>query len=242
MNAAFNLKIFYPDAISQDEIFEYNEAFAFWYKVWLETRREVDEKLATPSDSFSRQSEILVLYWQDRPIATCCHRYVDLRHEHAIHDSFFTPSIWPDSVKAIIPSLGHTCVLGSHLFIDPDFRKSRSELPIKNIVSALSLTHIYGTKPDVLIGMTRIDKGLNKLFHDSGATSLHAGVSWYQIPVDLIALFPKKSPLTLNPHYQELVRTIGETCDRLGINYFDRHHANGGSNAARAECFFGRVG
>jgi hypothetical protein len=223
MNSALSLKIFYPDAIAHDEVDDYNEAFAFWHKIWLETRKEVDETLATHSDSFSRQSEILVLYYLGKPIATCCHRYVDLRHRCALSDSYFSSAIWPESVKAIIPELGQTCLLGSHIFIDPDFRKTKSGLPTKAIVCSLCLAHMDGTRPDVLLGMTRIDRGINKMFHDCGAISLYANANWYQIPVELIALFPKKVPVTIAPQHREAVQSIGATCNRFQLNYFERN-------------------
>jgi hypothetical protein len=242
MIAGLSLQIFYPDLISESEIDDYNEAFSFWYKIWLETRREVDDKLATPSDSFARQSEIMVLYFRGRPIATCCHRYVDLRQRCVIRDSYFAPSIWPEEVRAVVPQLGRTCVLGSHIFIDPEFRKSKSGLPIKNIVCSLSMAHINGTRPDVLLGMTRVDRGIDKVFHDSGAISLHANANWYQIPVDLIALFPKAAPAVIDPQYQDAVRLVGGTCPRFGLNYFQRNHYHGGMSVARAAESFEQVG
>jgi hypothetical protein len=247
MDESLTLKIFYPDTVSHDETDDYNAAFAFWYDIWLETRQEVDGTLATPSDGFSRQSEIMVLYCHGRPIATCCHRYVDLRHKCVIYDSYFTPSIWPDSVKEKVPTLGQTCLLGSYIYIAPEFRKRRSGLPIKNIVCALSLVHLNGTQPDVMLGMTRIDRGVHKIYHDSGAVSLHPNVSWYHVPIDLIALFPKKVPIKIDARYQEIVRSIGRTCDRFTANYFQRDrlldggHLNGGKSVARAADSFGRA-
>lgn len=248
MDPSLTLKIFYPDAISHDEIDDYNQAFAFWYEIWLETRKEVDSTLDTPPDSFSRQSEIMVLYCHGKPIATCCHRYVDLRHKCVVLDSYFSSAIWPESVKQKVPTLGQTCLLGSHVFIDPAFRKSKSGLSTKNIVCALSLTHMNGTRPDVLIGMTRIDRGMHKIFHDSGAISLHPTVNWYHIPVDLIALFPKKVPISIDQQYQDAVRSIGRTCSRFTANYFERdrlfessNHLNGGKSVARASDSFGRA-
>jgi hypothetical protein len=223
--ASLSLKIFYPDAIAADEIHDYNEAFAFWYEIWLETRREVDEMLTAPSDSFSRQSEILVLYSDGKPIATCCHRYVDLRHHCVLYDSYFSSAIWPASVKVLVPELGRTCLLGSHIFIHPAFRKCRSGLPIKNIVCAVSMTHVNATGPDVLLGAARIDKGIHKVFHDAGAVSLRDDASWYHIPVDLIALFPKKSPMRIDSQYEDIVRSIGETCHRFAVNYLQRDSA-----------------
>jgi hypothetical protein len=224
MYSSLSLKIFYPDAISHEEVDDYNDAFSFWYRVWLETREEIDDKVTRWSDSFSRQSEILVLYYENRPIATCCHRYVDLRHRSILEDSYFTPAMWPEEAKALVPNLGNTCMLGSHLYVDPEFRKTRSGLPIKAIVASLCFAHVNGTRPDVLLGMVRIDKGLHKLFHDGGAVSLHSAVNWCEkIPLDLIALFPKSAPIAIDPSYQEAVRLIGQTCDRFAVSYFERN-------------------
>lgn len=220
--SSLSLKIFYPDAVHDAELDEYNRAFAFWYEIWLETRREVDGSLATPSDSFARQSEILVLYDQARPIATCCHRYVDLRHQCVLYDSYFTSTIWPAAVRELVPTLGESCLLGSHIFIHPDYRRCKTALPIKAIICSLSMAHINGTRPDVLLGAARIDKGISKLWHEGGAVSLDAGASWYHIPVDLIALYPKRTPITVPAGFQEIVRTVGKTCERFTQNYFER--------------------
>src|SRR3954468_17082712 len=91
--STLSLKIFYPDSILSEELNDYNQAFSFWYEVWLETRTEIGEADDTASDSFSRQSGILVLSSAGKPIATCCHRYVDLRQLCISYDSFFTPAI-----------------------------------------------------------------------------------------------------------------------------------------------------
>jgi len=224
LHSSLSLKIFYPDSIIQSELDDYNNAFAFWYRIWLETRDEIEDRTNRWSDSFSRQSEILVLYYEGRPIATCCHRYVDLRHRSLIQDSYFTPAMWPDEARSVVPSLGQTCMLGSHLYIDPEFRKARSELPIKAIVCSLCFAHVNGTRPDVLLGMVRIDRGLDRLFHDGGAVSLHHGaVNWCQkIPLDLVAFFPRAAPIAIDPRYQEAVEVIGATCDRFATNYFER--------------------
>lgn len=241
MISNLSLKIFYPDLISEYEINDYNEAFELWNKIWIETRQEIGETALT-SDSFSRQSEIMVLYYRDRPIATCCHRYVDLRHRCVFRDSYFSPSTWPEHVREALPNLGQTCVLGSYIYIDPDFRKRRSGMPIKNIVGSLSLAHVDGTKPDVFVGITRTDRGVDKVFHNGGAISLEANARWYQFPVDLIALFPRKIPITIDPQYQSAVRSIGMTCARFRTDYFTRTHFQGGLSVIGTEESFGQVG
>lgn len=223
MHLSLSLRIFYPDAVSPDEIYDYNDAFSFWRKVWIETREEIGERTSRWSDSFSRQSEIMVLYHGNQPIATCCHRYVDLRHRALLEDSYFTSAMWPEEARRVVPTLGDTCMLGSHLYVDPEFRRSRTGLPIKEIVCSLCFAHVNGTRPDAVLGMVRIDRGLDRLFHAGGAVSIHAAVRWCEkIPLDLVAFFPRKTPIVIDPLYADAVRSIGGTCDRFAVSYFDR--------------------
>jgi hypothetical protein len=225
MDVALSLRVFYPDAISEQEMTAYNEVFVLWHEVYIEFRKGADNALPTPSDSFSRQSEILVLYDGGVPIATCCHRYVDLRQRCILHDSYFDAAIWPEHVKARVPDLGQTCALGSHIFIRPDYRKRTSGLPIKQIVCSLSMAHVNGTRPDVFLGIVRTDRGIDKVFHDSGAISLVSdAIGYYHMKLGLIALFPGRAPLPINPAYRDVVESIAKTCDRFGRNYFERSH------------------
>ena len=220
---AIRLKIFYPDQIRDEELASYNQTFDLWYKIWIETRKEVDAALGTPSDNFARQSEILALFVGDQPIGMICHRYVDIRQTCVIKDSFFSSTIWPEEVKQKLPALGATFVLGSHVFIDPAYRKSASGLPTKNILCALSFAHLNGTRPDVVLGMMRKDKSMHDIFYKSGAIMLHGDTNWYQIPVDLVAFQPKKKMILIDPAFMPIVETIGFTCSRFGANYYSKN-------------------
>jgi hypothetical protein len=214
-----SLKIFYPDAISSNEIDDYNRVGSLWNEIWRDPRRGLDAPPAGPPESFARQSEILVLYCDGEPIAACCHRYIDLRHECVLYDAGVTPAIWPAGVQAMVPGPGQTCLLGSHIYIHPEFRMGRTGLPIQDIVRALSMAHASGTRPDVVLGAARLDDAA----HEGGAISLHANASWCHVPADLIALFPNRRPIEVDAHYREIVETIGNTCDRFALNYRERH-------------------
>ncbi len=222
METSWNLKIFYPDSVATEEIEDFNRSYELWHRIWVETREEVTQGLPTPSDNFSRQSEILVLFSGQRAIGTICHRYVDLRHTAIYKDTFFNPSLWPEGVLGQLPSLGNSCVLGSHIFIDPDFRKNSSGLSTKNLLCALSFGHLNGTAPDVVLGMMRKDKNMHGVFYKSGAVTLHPDTHWYQIPVDLVAFFPSKKAITVDPDFASEAGAIGARCSKYGSNFFER--------------------
>lgn len=228
MSDSLELKIFYPDAIAEDEIEDFNGAYELWRRVWIETREEVARGLPTPSDNFSRQSEILVLYSGNRPIGTICHRYVDLRHAAIIEDSFFNPDLWSQEARAKVRTMGRSCVLGSHIFIDPEFRKNASGKSTKNLLCALSFSHLNGTAPDVVVGMMRKDKGMHDVFYKSGAVTLSQDVHWYQIPVDLVAFFPARQEIFIDPSFKKESDEIGSRCPKFQSNYFNRNQDNKG--------------
>lgn len=212
----FSLRIFNPALVADHELEVLDRVYELWKRVWVETRREVDSSLPTPSDNFSRQDEIFALFDGDRPIGTVCHRYVDLRSSFALDDSFFSGSIWPAHVLAKLPSLGRTCALGSHIFVDRAYRKGASGLPIKNLLCGLSFARMNVTKPDLFLGMMRKDKGLHELLYRSGGVTLHADANWYQIPVDLIAFFPSKQKIEIDPAFAGPIHEIIAGCKYFG--------------------------
>ena len=220
------LKIFYPDSIQWHELEDFNRAFKLWNDVYIETREEVDPKLPTPSDSFSRQHEIIAIYDGDRAIATACHRYVDLRHTYVLRDSYFLNSIWPQSVRENLPNLGNTCALGSHIFLDKDYRKSRCALNIKEIICNLSFTQVNAAQPDMLVGMMRSDRGLSNLLQKQGGHVLYKDTNWYQIPVDLVVFYPKQEPIRIDNHYFDILEKLGRTCQRYKKSYYHRYQGD----------------
>ncbi len=207
-----SFKIFFPQSIADSEVNEFNQVYDLWFKVWVETRQEVDPGLHTPSDSFSRQDEIVVIYHQNIPIGMQCHRYVDTHQNWVTKDSYFMPKLWPEEAKEKFLSLGRFQILGSHIFIDPKFRKSASGLATKDILCTVALTHVYGTSADALVGMMRKDRGLSGLFYRMGAICLHPDVFWYQIPVDITAFLIKEKPLIIAAEYKPIVDWARKNC------------------------------
>lgn len=225
-----SLKIFYPDIVPDHETEDFNAVFALWHKVWIETRLEVGLSAETPIDDFTRQTEVLALFYENRPVATISHRFVDFAQPAVMHDSYFSPTIWPDWLLKKIPHFGRYGVLGSQIFIDPDFRKRASGLPTKQIICNLCFAHLNLAKPEVLLGRMRKDRGLHELLYRSGGLSLHVDTSWREVPLDLVAFFPSKNPIALNPDFRDVVARMGEECDKFGQNIYFMKLKLGGKN------------
>jgi hypothetical protein len=209
-----SIRIFHPKFINRVDPNDYDLAFDLWHEVWRETRQEINVALPTYSDNFTRQDEILVLRHGERPIATCCYRYVNLRQRCTLLDSYFDPDIWPEPVRAMIPELGNVCALGSHIFVHHDFRGGKAGVSIRNVMCSLAIMRLQHTGLDLMLGMVRTDRGMDRVFQDNGSVTL-ARTRWHNWPIDLIALFPKTDPVVMDPRTAAAVQMAVDASSAL---------------------------
>ena len=193
---------------------EYSDAFELVYEFWKKTWRDVFQEIGKPSeirsDDLTRQHEILVLYHGERPIAMVCHRYVNLGLRSTLEDSYFS-SAWTKEDCERVRAIGGFGVIGSQILVDPEYRKSHRQIPTKQLISLLSLEQVQRAKPDLVIGTMRVDKGMNKLFYEAGATSLAKKIPYYGAEVDLVCFFPKINPIKINPEFKDTISSLLNT-------------------------------
>lgn len=200
------LRRFEPMHLRPEEIEAFDLTFDLWKSVWKETFEKMSGPEYLPSDNFTRQSEVLALFFEGKPIALVCHRIVDLKSRSSIEDSYFR--VWPEDSKRELLQLGKNCVLGSQISIAPQYRKLFSNLPTKQIISYLSLYHLKDQGFDVVVGMMRADKGMEEVFYQSGARCLAKKQMYYDIPVDLVVFLPKLKPIVIPEEFQFAVSRI----------------------------------
>ena len=184
----------------------HEKTYALWEKVWCQTYKEIDGTEHVPSDNFIRQHEILSLFFEGECCALVCHRYVDLSLKSAMKDSYFNP--WSQESMEKLKSQGPNVALGSQITIHPDFRKTKLGGHVKELTTYLSLRQLMERKVDAISGMMRVDKGMNKLFYDSGAHPVATEVVYRNFQLDLVAFFPRLTPLKIDPQFKSAVENL----------------------------------
>ncbi len=198
MNELEKMKLLVVTGASADEM-----TYRLWEQVWIQTFFELEGARDLSSDNFTRQHEILSLTLGGECIALVCHRYVDLSFPASHKDSYFKP--WPKEVMKKLGQAGPHVAIGSQITIHPEFRQSKNPLKIKNIITYLSLRCLKEKKIDAVTGVMRADKGMNNLFYQCGAEPLLKGILLHNVPVDLLAFFPKRAPLRIPLDYSDMI-------------------------------------
>ena len=185
----------------------YIQTYNFWRDVWSQLHKSIGGPLPLVSDGFTRQDEILALFYDNQPIALVCHRYGDFYNPQFLDDSYFKS--WSDKGLSNVKKLGRFGVMGSQIAVAPNFRKTEGEISIKHLISALSLYHLKQAEPDFILGMMRLDKSMEQVFFDMGAILIddEAG-QYYDKRFAYLAFVPQQKPIKIPAPYAELSKKI----------------------------------
>lgn len=201
-----HLQIFRPPVAPVDSA-KFEAVYSFWRRMWADAYKEMGKPSLASSDHFTRQHDILAIFYRDQPIASVCHRYADLSCASTYADSYFQYS-WTEKETSALKSGGGIGVLGSQITVDPLFRRPMGDLSMKYLTSFLSLYYAHQLNVDVILGMMRVDRGMDRVFYEAGARQLAPRMPYFDVLVDLVAFYPKQEALRLPVEYQDMVESL----------------------------------
>ena len=171
---------------------DYSGAYQLWKNVWSKTFAELEGARHLNSDDFTRQDEILALFSDETCVALVCQRYFDPRNPAIWDDSYFRP--WtPEARRALCR--GPRLVIGNQITIHSNYRGRSGGVSLKDLILSCFLVYHDRRGVDAITGTMRADKGMHGLAYDCGAQALERGVIFHNVPVDIVAFFPKTSPI-----------------------------------------------
>lgn len=220
------LKIFSPPCFREFSA-DFEAVYRLWKALWTESYIEMGKEPLITSDTFTRQHDILALFYKANPIASVCHRYTDLNSDSMYDDSYFKNS-WSHLEVNHLKTLTGTAVLGSQISLDKNFRKSTTGIDIKRLISFLSLKYAQSLNVDVILGMMRLDRGMEKVFYEAGAKVLARARQYYSTTVDLVAFYPKKNPITIPDLFQFQVEFLLKNAQNTNVVQYQNQLKQGG--------------
>jgi hypothetical protein len=181
-------------------------AYECWRSVWKEFLLERDKAGYLPSDDFTRQDEIGVLFHGWECIGMTFHRRVDLSNAIYADDSCFR--VWPRSVLDAACAAGKRLFIVGNLTVPPRWRNAQN-ISVKRVVGALAIERYLKSDADTLVATMRNDRNMNKGAFELGFELIHEGVMLHGCPCDLVAFYRGKSRrLPLNEANEAVVRSL----------------------------------
>lgn len=149
----------------------FEKCYSSWKEIWKEEYQRLDSDHKWSSDSFTRQSAVVAIFYNKTFAASVLYRNLDLRHELDRDDSFLSP--WPQEVVSQIADINPEVLVCTSYTVAKDFRKNQIEnYSMKDILAALSVYYFKKSGYPIAIGLTRNSRKVNEYMSRVGWDSL----------------------------------------------------------------------
>lgn len=205
----------------------YDLSFKMWYDTWDSTyRNDFLSNDLLMSDEFTRQDEILSLFYLGECAALCFFSHVSMKDESARLDSYF--SKWPKNAIDGLCSKGSEIIICSQFTVAEKFRKlgplEMENVPWKVILMGMLSKYYMNSGRDAMTGTMRASKNMGNLTYQFGTIPLKEKHIYREatdrLPVDLVDLVGFYQDNVHNAYYSQ---PLSKFLDELWENRNSRH-------------------
>ena len=179
---------------SVTQLEQYNKVYACWRELWSTALKNEILQVETDlfSNDFTRQDEVLALFYQGECAGLCCLRSVDFDEEATKDDAYF--SKWPEITVRKLNSYGKRVLVCSQLTVSPNFRRNYLGISWKDLLVALAARRLLDTRCEVMVGAVRRVRGMEKATYRSGFIPLMIDIPFIgKESADLVAYLKEKA-------------------------------------------------
>lgn len=203
----------------------YKAIYDCWFSVWKDAYREMKVESELYSDSFTRQNYIGALFLEEKCLGLCFFRWANYNLPDFSHDSYF--SYWNSEDLVSLTKCGSNIIVSSNFTIAFEARKGILGLPIKDLLTGISVEFFMNANADAMAANLRVDKKVNEACKKWGAELIRPNVHFSGgICGDLMVFYKdqvlKRPKLELETTVQNLWsnRTIIPKIQKSEENYF----------------------
>lgn len=185
----------------------YKKTFKCWHETWDEFyHQEHTSEQKLNSNEFTRQDEVLALFYKGECFAVTFFKEVDWSDETAALDAYFNP--WTEEAIMGLRREGDKILICSQFTVAKNFRQRKTDIPWKYILSGFNMKRFLESDAHAMTGTMRVKKGMGRMSLEAGATMLAQNVvckNHEDEPADLVGFFHKEvqSVYENNPYRAE---------------------------------------
>lgn len=163
------------DNPSQEFVNTYNQIYNCWKTVWESTYKELKIDKHLYADSFTRQTNVGAIFYDDICMAMCFFRHTDFNLSSFGDDSYF--SCWSESNRNQLKANGHKIIVSSNFTIHPLARKGNLPFSMKDLLTGISVEYFLNSNADSMAANLRVDRKVNESCKKWGAHLIEANVT-----------------------------------------------------------------
>lgn len=183
--------ILLPGRCAPPELHEkYNKAYQCWRETWLSYQGEMKQEQHLHSDGFTRQEEIMAIFYKEECVALIFCRHVDFTEAPTIHDSYF--EVWPELALRKLRKDGEKILVFSQFTLNSKFRKAYLGLSWKDLLVGLCYERFIRSDCDAGATAARVQKHMEEAVYKVNGTPLFKNLPYHETQsVDLVGFYHK---------------------------------------------------
>ena len=142
------------------------------------------------SDEFLRHEEVFALFYQNQPVGLLLFDWMNLIKNFAILDHSYFNDYPKSLVQNLVRQGCENFMVISKLVVAKKWRKHCIGPGVSEILTGMMIRRFKQSKADVLLFLTRNDRGTNKLGIEYGAEVLLSNHQCYGANSDILAIYP----------------------------------------------------
>lgn len=187
----------------------HQKAFQCWHETWADfhmNEYQLTDKLH--SDDFTRQSEILCVFYKGECAAVTFFNDVSLSDETSRQDSYF--KVWTENEFEALGKFGNEVTVCSQFTVHKNFRSKNQNILWKDILFPFIMRHFMEKNIGAMTGTMRVKKAMGNMAVENGGTLLVSNREYQKEgneTVDIVAFYQKevsqKYKLNIFSHFFE---------------------------------------
>lgn len=165
----------------------YDLAFEFWSHNWSVVFKELKSEKMPNADDFFRQDFVPVIVHEEKILAIHHYSLYDLRPDCSIKHSYLDHNFTGTYFQKLREMRLFKLMSMESLFVDPDYRKSRTGIKISEVLISLGqkiFTHL--TDAEAYFAPARVDNKVAQTCQLLGWESVESNITLNNVPVDLM--------------------------------------------------------
>lgn len=189
---------------------EYYKAYYCWRETWIDAyKKEMKVDSFLNSNEFTRQDEILALFYKGECAALTFFKWVDGSEMEIIkHDSYF--DVWTDESLEKLMSRGSKLLVCSQFTVSEKYRKV-PEFRFKDLMVALLVERFKHSDRDAMTGTVRVAKNMGEATAKSGAVLIQRAVEYTNVAgerADLVGFYQDTIVESSSPGVADIVKCV----------------------------------
>lgn len=185
----------------------HQKAFQCWHETWCDfhiNEYHLVDKLA--SDDFTRQSEVLCIFYKGECAAITFFNDIDMDDKSACMDSYF--SVWGENEFHALGKKGPNVTICSQFTVHKNFRGKNQNILWKDILFPMIMRLFMEKNNSAMTGTMRVKKGMGNMAVENGGTMIVSNKAYQEEgneTVDIVVFYQDevKKKFKMNKFYKE---------------------------------------